>query len=91
LAGRIPARRRRGRRTADRKASKEQTRKFAKEAGPAYDSWLRDEVLDIIPEEEGRAFLGLATNKERERYIESFWQRRDPVRESTDNTVKEEH
>jgi hypothetical protein len=62
--------------TGDRKESKKQARKFGKEAGPAYDSWLRDEVPDIITEEERRAFLGLATNEEREQFIESFWQRR---------------
>lgn len=47
--------------TGERKESKKQGRKFAKEAGPAYDSWVRDEVPDIITEEERRAFRGLGT------------------------------
>jgi GWxTD domain-containing protein len=77
--------------TTSRKASEKQAKKLAKELGPAYDSWLRDEVPDIITEDERRAFLVLSTNEEREQFIEIFWDRRNPDRESSANTVREEH
>src|SRR5580704_18338791 len=68
--------------TPSRKASKKQVKKLAKELGSAYDSWLRDEVPDIITEDERRAFLMLSTNEEREQFIEIFWDRRNPDPES---------
>jgi GWxTD domain-containing protein len=51
---------------------------------------LRDEVADIITEEERRAFLGLSTNEEREQFVEIFWNRRNPEPGSP-TAVKEEH
>jgi GWxTD domain-containing protein len=71
--------------------SKKQQSKLAKELGPAYGSWLNDEVPYIITDEERRAFLGLETNEEREQFIESFWERRNPDPESPENASKEEH
>src|SRR4029077_10150474 len=32
-----------------------------------------------------------ATNEEREQFIESFWQRRDPTPDTVENEFKEEH
>jgi len=75
----------------NKKESKKQEKKLIKELGPAYDSWLRDEVPDIVTEEERRAFLGLSTNEEREQFVEIFWNRRNPEPESPTNAVKEEH
>ena len=77
--------------TADRISGKKQAKKLAKELGSAYDSWLRDDVPDIITEDERRAFRGLSTNEEREQFIESFWDRRNPHPESSMNTFREEH
>src|SRR5208337_3176074 len=74
-----------------KKESQRREKRLAKELGPAYGSWLQDEVPDIITEDERRAFLGLSTNEERERYIEIFWDRRNPEPDSPANTVKEEH
>jgi GWxTD domain-containing protein len=71
--------------------AKKQQSKLAKELGPAYGSWLNDEVPYIITDEERRAFLALETNEEREQFIESFWERRNPDPESPENTFKEEH
>jgi len=74
--------------------TKEQNRrahKLAKELGSAYDSWLKDEVPDIITDDERRAFLQLATNEERQQFIETFWDRRNPDPESPVNAYKEEH
>ena len=77
--------------TAVQKQARKQRKKLAKELGPGYDSWLRDEVPEIITPEERRAFQELSTNEEREQFIESFWERRNPNPESPENTFKEEH
>jgi GWxTD domain-containing protein len=74
-----------------KKDPQKREKKLAKETGPAYGSWLRDEVPDIITEDERRAFLGLSTNEEREQFIEIFWNRRNPEPESPTNSVREEH
>jgi len=77
--------------STNKKDSQKRGKKLAKEMGPAYGSWLRDEVPDIITEDERRAFLGLSTNEEREQFIEIFWNRRNPEPESPTNSVREEH
>jgi GWxTD domain-containing protein len=77
--------------TTSKKESQKRQKNVHNELGPAYGSWLRDEVPDIITEDERRAFLGLSTNEEREQFIELFWNRRNPEPESPTNTVKEEH
>jgi GWxTD domain-containing protein len=66
-------------------------KRLTRELGSAYDSWLKEAVPDIITNEERRAFLQLSTNEEREQFVESFWDRRNPVPESAANTYKEEH
>ena len=33
----------------------------------------------------------MATNEEREQFIEAFWQRRDPTPDTVENEFKEEH
>jgi GWxTD domain-containing protein len=73
------------------KDSRKRQKQLAKELGSAYGSWLIDEVPDIITEDERRAFLQLSTNEEREQFIESFWDRRNPEPESPANAFKEEH
>lgn len=77
--------------TANKKDAKKREKKLLKEMGPSYGIWLRDDVPDIITQDERRAFLGLSTNEEREQFIEIFWNRRNPEPESPVNTVKEEH
>lgn len=77
--------------STNKKDSQRREKKLAKEMGPAYGFWLRDEVPDIITEDERRAFLGLSTNEEREQFIEIFWNRRNPEPESPTNSVREEH
>jgi GWxTD domain-containing protein len=75
----------------NKKELKKRQRKVAKELGSAYDSWLRDEVPEIITDEERRAFRELSTNEERAQFIETFWDRRNPDPESITNAYKEEH
>jgi GWxTD domain-containing protein len=65
--------------------------KLTKELGSAYAPWLKEEVPDIITDQERRAFLELSTNEEREQFIESFWDRRNPDPELHTNSFKEEH
>jgi GWxTD domain-containing protein len=72
------------------KDRKQQARKLAKESAP-YTTWLTEEVPYIITKEEHDAFLRLATNEEREQYIEEFWRRRNPDPDSPENAYREEH
>src|SRR5262245_39931585 len=53
--------------------------------------WLTEDVVYIIPAEERCAFLHLATDEEREHFIEQFWSRRAPDPTSLDNRFKREH
>src|ERR1700722_17583607 len=62
-----------------------------KELDSPYKKWLDEDVVYIISPEERHAFLHLATNEEREQFIEQFWQRRNPDPDSPENTFKEEH
>lgn len=62
--------------------------------GAAYREWLVEDVAYIITNAERSAFLKLGTDDERDRFIEQFWQRRNPEPGSfseTANSFKEEH
>jgi GWxTD domain-containing protein len=74
-----------------KKEAKKRQQRLSKELGPAYTDWLRNVVPEIMTEEERRAFLELSTNEERDQYIEIFWERRNPNRDSPENTFREEH
>lgn len=53
--------------------------------------WLTEDVAFIISPEERCAFLHLATDEERDQFIEQFWSRRAPDPSSLDNSFKREH
>src|SRR6202451_1057154 len=74
---------------AEQRAKSE--KELKKELDSQYKKWLDEDVVYIISPEERSAFLHLATNEEREQFIEQFWQRRNPDPDSADNTFKEEH
>lgn len=74
-----------------KKRLKKQLKELDREGGSGRISWLREEVPDIITDDERKAFLQLSTTEEREQFIESFWNRRNPSPDSSENTVKEEH
>jgi GWxTD domain-containing protein len=57
----------------------------------AYKDWLEKDVAYIISDEERKAFKKLATDEEREQFIESFWRRRDPDPDTEENEYKEEY
>ena len=75
----------------DLKNRQKSDKKLKAELEPQYRKWLDEDVTYIISPEERRSFLHLATNEEREQFIEAFWQRRNPDPDSPDNTFKEEH
>jgi GWxTD domain-containing protein len=56
-----------------------------------YKKWLDQDVRWIITDEETAAFKKLTTNAERDQFIETFWQRRDPTPDTEENEYKEEH
>jgi len=79
---------------APQKLDKEQKRKLKKtlkELDTPYKQWLNEDVIYIISPEERQAFLQLATNEEREQFIEQFWLRRSSNPDLPDNDFKEEH
>lgn len=53
--------------------------------------WLDAEVTYIISSEERKAFLSLHSDAERESFIKSFWDARNPDPHSDINTYQEEH
>jgi len=78
------------RQTLDR-AQKKKIRKTLKELDTPYKQWLNEDVVYIISPEERNAFGQLATNEEREQFIEQFWLRRSTNPDLPDNEFKEEH
>src|SRR2546423_14536416 len=57
----------------------------------AYKDWLEKDVAYIITDEERKAFRTLATDDERERFIERFWRRPDPDPDTREMEFKEEY
>src|SRR5690242_6827275 len=79
---------------APQKLTKEQKKKMGralKELDAQYKQWLQEDVVYIISPEERSAFLQLATNEEREQFIEQFWLRRSSNPDLPENDFKEEH
>jgi len=78
-----------------RKLSEKEERKrlkqLRKELRGPFKRWLSEDVRYIISDEERKAFLRLATDEERENFIEQFWLRRDPTPDSIENEYREEH
>ncbi len=69
----------------------EKPRNVKPELKKAYKDWLDKDVTYIITEEERKAFRKLATDDEREKFIEEFWRRRDPDPDTDENEFKEEY
>jgi GWxTD domain-containing protein len=65
--------------------------KLRKELETPFRKWLNEDVFYIITDEEKTAFKRLATDDEREQFIEQFWLRRDPTPDTQENEYKEEH
>ena len=56
-----------------------------------YQKWLNEEVVYIISSVEKDVFLKLRTDRERDLFIEAFWNHRDPTPNSPTNEFKTEH
>jgi GWxTD domain-containing protein len=73
------------------KDQKRKIKRTLKELDTPYRQWLNEDVIYIISPDERNAFLQLATNEEREQFIEQFWLRRSSNPDLPDNDFKEEH
>lgn len=58
---------------------------------PVYRHWVEVEVPYIISTVEQKNFLSLASDAERDSFIENFWRIRNPEPGSETNSYKEEH
>jgi GWxTD domain-containing protein len=65
--------------------------RLRKELETPYKRWLDEDVRYIITDEERVSFKRLATDEEREQFVEQFWRRRDPTPDTMENEYKEEH
>ncbi len=62
------------------------------EPQPRHEVWLNETAVYIITAQERAAFVALATDAERDHFIEQFWQRRNRHPEDTShNAFKDEH
>src|SRR5271168_3652602 len=77
--------------TMTEKQRKKQEKKLQKELETPYKKWLNEDVGYIISDEEKQAWKRLATDDERQQFIEQFWLRRDPTPDTEENEFKEEH
>jgi len=66
-------------------------RELKQEISETYKTWLNQDVVWIISDEERKAFRNLSNDEERDAFIEQFWLRRNPDPDSQDNEFREEH
>ncbi|HLL70175.1 MAG TPA: GWxTD domain-containing protein [Pyrinomonadaceae bacterium] len=69
----------------------ERPRKQREEVKKIYREWPEKDVAYIITDAERNAFKKLVSDEEREQFIESFWQRRDPDPDTDENEYKEQY
>lgn len=62
-----------------------------KKLAPQYQHWIDEEVPYIIESEERKEFLALHSDAERDSFIKSFWDARNPSPGSDGNEYREEH
>jgi len=56
----------------------------------AYKVWLEQDVRWIITDQEAEAFKHLMNDEERDRFIEQYWQRRNPNPDAVENAYRDE-
>ncbi len=59
--------------------------------GKKYKTFLDKDAIYIMLPKEREKFLELRTDRERDAFMESFWQVRDPIPETLTNEFQEEH
>lgn len=91
LAGPLPAQKSEEPAKLSKKEENRRLNRLRKELRGPFKRWLDEDVRYIITPEERKAFIQMATDEERENFIESFWMRRDPTPDSMENEYKEEH
>jgi GWxTD domain-containing protein len=69
----------------------DKVRKVTPELKEVYKKWIKNDVAYIITRDEEKAFKALATDEERENFIETFWRRRDPNPDTEENEYREEY
>jgi GWxTD domain-containing protein len=62
-----------------------------KSSSSAFSKWLNEDVVYIIDDAERAAFQTLTAKEERDKFIEQFWERRNPSPGSPTNAFKVEH
>jgi len=65
--------------------------KSLEELSQRFRKWLEEEVVYIISPTEKDVFHQLTTDRERELFIEAFWNHRDPTPGTPENETKKEH
>ena len=56
-----------------------------------YQKWLNEDVRWLITDQERANFKKLSDDKQRDQFVEVFWERRTPVPNTPQNSLKEEH
>jgi GWxTD domain-containing protein len=69
----------------------EKPRKVRNETPDAHKRWLTEDVPYIITDAEKKALLALKTDEEREAFIQTFWDRRDPDPNTETNEFREQY
>ena len=75
----------------DKQDGKSDKRAKRKELDDVFKRWLKEDVSYIISPDEKATFEKLATDEEREQFMEQFWLRRDPDPNTPENEYREEH
>jgi GWxTD domain-containing protein len=78
-------------RPIDEKQKKANAKSLKRELKGEYRKWLDEDVRWIITDNERKAFMQLSNDEERDKFIEAFWDRRNPNPDSEDNEFKDEH
>ena len=73
------------------KQRKANEKALKQELSKEFKKWLDEDVRWIITDEEMSAFKQFSNDEERDQFLESFWQRRDPTPDTLENEYKEEH
>jgi GWxTD domain-containing protein len=56
-----------------------------------YKKWLEEDVAWIITDQERADFVKRSTDKQRDKFVGAFWERRNPTPGSSENKFKEQH
>jgi GWxTD domain-containing protein len=91
LAAASPAATAQKKKAGDAQDVPERERTVKKERSNMFKKWIDEDVAYIITDDEKRAWKKLATDDEREQFIEAFWRRRDPDPDTELNEYLEEH